>query len=256
MTDKKKTKKIEQNFSDDDWQKERENTKNKTTYSCSPSPMTANFSSNKGLSRSNTPPLPPAFAVGLNMYSSSSFSVALMTTFSRVPRFCCFCVDDDVWKETKLFLLIKPPPKEGMDVLVFEEEEVEEEDEMRPATTTVEDDAASVVNIFCSCCVKRGVLCDVFLRMLLFLVFCCFIDDISTKVAFAALFLPNFVCVALFFRRTEKSSSKKNRRESKKSAREPQTSLNCRTFTHSQTKMSQALSSSRVLTNASAVRCR
>ena len=127
---------------------------------------------------------------------------------------------------------------------------------MRPATTTVEDDAASVVNIFCSCCVKRGVLCDVFLRMLLFLVFCCFIDDISTKVAFAALFLPNFVCVALFFRRTEKSSSKKNRRESKKSAREPQTSLNCRTFTHSQTKMSQALSSSRVLTNASAVRCR
>ena len=143
-----------------------------------------------------------------------------------------------------------------MDALVFEEEEVEEEDEMRPATTTVEDDAASVVNIFCSCCVKRGVLCDVFLRMLLFLVFCCFIDDISTKVAFAALFLPNFVCVALFFRRTEKSSSKKNRRESKKSAREPQTSLNCRTFNHSQTKMSQALSSSRVLTNASAVRCR
>ena len=50
-------------------------------------------------------------------------------------------------------MLIKPPPKEGMDVLVFEEEEeVEEEDEMRPATTTVEDDAASVVNIFCSCC--------------------------------------------------------------------------------------------------------
>ena len=176
MTDKKKTKKIEQNFSDDDWQKERENTKNKTTYSCSPSPMTANFSSNKGLSRSKTPPLPPAFAVGLNMYSSSSFSVALMTTFSRVPRFCCFCVDDDVWKETKLFLLIKPPPKEGMDVLVFEEEEVEEEDEMRPAMTTVEDDAASVVNIFCSCCVKRGVLCDVFLRMLLFLFFCCFIQ--------------------------------------------------------------------------------
>ena len=96
MTDKKKTKKIEQNFSDDDLQKERENTKNKTTYSCSPSPMTANFSSNKGLSRSKTPPLPPAFAVGLNMYSSSSFSVALMTTFSRVPRFCCFCVDDDL----------------------------------------------------------------------------------------------------------------------------------------------------------------
>ena len=96
MTDKKKTKKIEQNFSDDDGQKERENTKNKTTYSCSPSPMTANFSSNIGLSRSKTPPLPPAFAVGLNMYSSSSFSVALMTTFSRVPRFCCFCVDDDV----------------------------------------------------------------------------------------------------------------------------------------------------------------
>ena len=64
------------------------------------------------------------------------------------------------------------------------------------------------------------------------------------------------LCVLLFFRRTEKSSSKKNRRESKKSAREPQTSLNCRTFTHSQTKMSQALSSSRVLTNASAVRCR
>ena len=99
-------------------------------------------------------------------------------------------------------MLIKPPPKEGMDVLVFEEEEVEEEDEMRPATTTVEDDAASVVNIFCSCCVKRGVLCDVFLRMLLFLFFLldCFIDDISTKVAFAALFLPNFVCdfVALF----------------------------------------------------------
>ena len=150
--DKKKTKKIEQNFSDDDWQKERENTKNKTTYSCSPSPMTANFSSNKGLSRSKTPPLPPAFAVGLNMYSSSSFSVALMTTFSRVPRFCCFCVDDDLWKETKLFvfefLLIKPPPKEGMDALVFEEEEddVEEEgeaeEEIRPATTVA--DAASV----------------------------------------------------------------------------------------------------------------
>ena len=52
-------------------------------------------------------------------------------------------------------MLIKPPPKEGMDVLVFEEEEVEEEDEMRPATTTVEDDAASVVNIFCSCCFKE-----------------------------------------------------------------------------------------------------
>ena len=51
-------------------------------------------------------------------------------------------------------MLIKPPPKEGMDVLVFEEEEVEEEDEMRPATTTVEDDAASV-NIFCSCCFKE-----------------------------------------------------------------------------------------------------
>ena len=155
MTDKKKTKKIEQNFSDDDWQKERENTKNKTTYSCSPSPMTANFSSNKGLSRSKTPPLPPAFAVGLNMYSSSSFSVALLTTFSRVPGFCVD--DDDDWKETKLFvferLLIKPP-KEGKDVLVFEEEEVEEEDEMRPATT-VEDDAASVVNIFCSCCFKE-----------------------------------------------------------------------------------------------------
>ena len=113
-------------------------------------------------------------------------------------------------------MLIKPPPKEGMDVLVFEEEEVEEEDEMRPATTTVEDDAASVVNIFCSCCVKRGVLCDVFLRMLLFLVFCCFIDDISTKVAFAALFLPNFVCVALFLgalknhlrRRTEEKAKR------------------------------------------------
>ena len=67
---------------------------------------------------------------------------------------------------------------------------------------------------------------------------------------------PKFCVCCSFFRRTEKSSSKKNRRESKKSAREPQTSLNCRTFTHSQTKMSQALSSSRVLTNASAVRCR
>ena len=259
MTDKKKTKKIEQNFSDDDWQKERENTKNKTTYSCSPSPMTANFSSNKGLSRSKTPPLPPAFAVGLNMYSSSSFSVALMTTFSRVPRFCCFCVDDDVWKETKLFLLIKPPPKEGMDVLVFEEEEVEEEDEMRPATTTVEDDAASVVNIFCSCCVKRGVLCDVFLRMLLFLFFrwTALLMTSAPKSRLRLCFSQLLrVTLLLFFRRTEKSSSKKNRRESKKSAREPQTSLNCRTFTHSQTKMSQALSSSRVLTNASAVRCR
>ena len=259
MTDKKKTKKIEQNFSDDDWQKERENTKNKTTYSCSPSPMTANFSSNKGLSRSKTPPLPPAFAVGLNMYSSSSFSVALMTTFSRVPRFCCFCVDDDVWKETKLFLLIKPPPKEGMDVLVFEEEEVEEEDEMRPATTTVEDDAASVVNIFCSCCVKRGVLCDVFLRMLLFLFFCwTALLMTSAPKSRLRLCFSQILCVTLllFFRRTEKSSSKKNRRESNKSAREPRTSLNCRTFTHSQTKMSQALSSSRVLTNASAVRCR
>ena len=32
--------------------------------------MIANFSSSKGLLRSNTPPFPPAFAVGLNMYSS------------------------------------------------------------------------------------------------------------------------------------------------------------------------------------------
>ena len=55
-------------------------------------------------------------------------------------------------------------------MLVFEEEEVEEEDEMRPATTTVEDDAASVVNIFCSCCVKRGVLLDVFLQSWYFFV--------------------------------------------------------------------------------------
>lgn len=202
MTDKKKTKKIEQNFSDDDdRQKERENTKNKTTYSCSPSPMTANFSSNKGLSRSKTPPLPPAFAVGLNMYSSSSFSVALMRTFSRVPRFCCFCVDDDVWKETKLFvfefLLTKPPPKEGMDVLVFEEEEVEEEDEMRPATTTVEDDAASVVNIFCSSCFKR---CFVwrFLRVLIF-VFLAALLMTSAQSRVCGSGSPFFlVCVALF----------------------------------------------------------
>lgn len=207
MTDKKKTKKIKQNFSDDDWQKkERENTKNKTTYSCSPSPMTANFSSSKGLSRSNTPPLPPAFAVGLNMYSSSSFSVALMTTFSRVPRFCCFCVDDDDWKETKLFvfelLLIKPPPKEGKDLLIFEEEEVEEEDEMRPATT-VEDDAASVVNIFCSCFKEK--MCVTFSSSASFLFF---LSLLSFKrwhqhvccVCGSALlwFSLNFVCVALF----------------------------------------------------------
>jgi len=207
-------------WKDDDWQKEdkedrtkllgrrltkeRENTKNKTTYSCSPSPMTANFSSNKGLSRSKTPPLPPAFAVGLNMYSSSSFSVALMTTFSRVPRFCCFCVDDDLWKETKLFvfefLLIKPPPKEGMDALVFEEEEVEEEDEMRPATTTVEDDAASV-NIFCSCCFKE-VFCVTFSTIFyecLFLLFSCFIDDISTKSSLRLWFSVFILCVLLFF---------------------------------------------------------
>ena len=198
-------------WKDDDWQKEdkedrtkllgrrltkeRENTKNKTTYSCSPSPMTANFSSNKGLSRSKTPPLPPAFAVGLNMYSSSSFSVALMTTFSRVPRFCCFCVDDDLWKETKLFvfefLLIKPPPKEGMDALVFEEEEVEEEDEMRPATTTVEDDAASVVNIFCSCCFKE-VFCVTFSTSAYFCFLACalLLMTSAQTSAFAALVLP------------------------------------------------------------------
>ena len=130
---------------------------------------------------------------------------------------------------------------------------------MRPATTTVEDDAASVVNIFCSCCVKRGVLCDVFLRMLLFLFFCwTALLMTSAPKSRLRLCFSQILCVTLllFFRRTEKSSSKKNRRESKKSAREPQTSLNCRTFTHSQTKMSQALSSSRVLTNASAVRCR
>lgn len=60
--------------------KTKEEQKDSKTYSCSPSPMTANFSSSKGLSRSNTPPLPPAFAVGLNMYSSSSFSVARATT--------------------------------------------------------------------------------------------------------------------------------------------------------------------------------
>lgn len=203
MTDKKKTKKIEQNFSDDDWQKERENTKNKTTYSCSPSPMTANFSSNKGLSRSKTPPLPPAFAVGLNMYSSSSFSVALMTTFSRVPRFCCFCVDD-VWKETKLFvfefLLIKPPPKEGMDALVFEEEEVEEEDEMRPATTTVEDDAASV-NIFCSCCFKE-VFCVTFSTIFfecLFLFFSSALLMTSAQSRVCGSGSPFYFCVLLFF---------------------------------------------------------
>lgn len=204
MTDKKKTKKIEQNFSDDDWQKERENTKNKTTYSCSPSPMTANFSSNKGLSRSKTPPLPPAFAVGLNMYSSSSFSVALMTTFSRVPRFCCFCVDDDLWKETKLFvfefLLIKPPPKEGMDALVFEEEEVEEEDEMRPATTTVEDDAASV-NIFCSCCFKE-VFCVTFSTIFfecLFLFFSSALLMTSAQSRVCGSGSPFYFCVLLFF---------------------------------------------------------
>ena len=180
----KEAKKIRTKLSDDECQKkERENTKNKTTYSCSPSPMTANFSSNKGLSRSKTPPLPPAFAVGLNMYSSSSFSVALMRTFSRVPRFCCFCVDDDLWKETKLFvfefLLIKPPPKEGMDALVFEEEEVEEEDEMRPATTTVEDDAASV-NIFCSCCFKE-VFCVTFSTIFYECYFCFFAALLMTS---------------------------------------------------------------------------
>ena len=89
--------------------------------------MTANFSSSKGLSRSNTPPLPPAFAVGLNMYSSSSFSVARATTLHAGDD------DDDCeedWKETKLFvfalLLIKPKEEEEVDL---EEEEVDEEDE-------------------------------------------------------------------------------------------------------------------------------
>lgn len=110
--------------------------------------MTANFSSSKGLSRSNTPPLPPAFAVGLNMYSSSSFSVARATTLHAGDD------DDDCeedWKETKLFvfalLLIKPKEEEEVDL---EEEEVEEEDEMRPAAATVED--AAIVNILYSFC--------------------------------------------------------------------------------------------------------
>ena len=131
---------------------------------------------------------------------------------------------------------------------------------MRPATTTVEDDAASV-NIFCSRCFKE-VFCVTFSTIFyecLFLFFqLCFIDDISTKSSLRLWFSLFILRVLLFFfqAQTEKSSSKKNRRESKKSAREHQTSLNCRTFNHSQTKMSQALSSSRVLTNASAVRCR
>ncbi len=82
--------------------------------------MIANFSSSKGLLRSNTPPFPPAFAVGLNMYSSSSFSVALKTK--------------------KLFfeLCLSKPGEEEDDV----EEEEEAEEEIRPATTVA--DAASV----------------------------------------------------------------------------------------------------------------
>ena len=85
-------------------------------------------------------------------------------------------------------------------MLVFEEEEVEEEDEMRPATTTVEDDAASVVNIFCSCCVKRGVLCDVFLRMLLFLFFCwTALLMTSAPKSRLRLCFSQILCVLLFF---------------------------------------------------------
>ena len=87
-----------------------------------------------------------------------------------------------------------------MDVLVFEEEEVEEEDEMRPATTTVEDDAASV-NIFCSCCFKE-VFCVTFSTIFyecLFLLFSCFIDDISTKSSLRLWFSVFILCVLLFF---------------------------------------------------------
>ena len=98
-------------------------------------------------------------------------------------------------------MLIKPPPKEGMDVLVFEEEEVEEEDEMRPATTTVEDDAASV-NIFCSCCFKE-VFCvtfsTIFYECLFLLFFSSALLMTSAQSRVCGSGSPFYFCVLLFF---------------------------------------------------------
>ena len=262
MTDKKKTKKIEQNFSDDDWQKKeriqriKRLTRVRRRLWLQISPPTKGY---RDLTRRLYLPRSPSVWTCIHLLRSPSLWWRRFLGFLVFVVFVLMMIYER--KRNYSFLsscwLNHHPKKEWMRSSSRKKRWKRRTRcvlprrrwKMMPRAWT-----SFVLVVLKRCFVWR------FLRFSTSAYFCffklCFIDDISTKSSLRLWFSLFILRVLLFFRRTKKSASKKNKRESKKSARERRTSLNCRTFTHSQIEMSQALSSSRVLTNASAVRCR